>query len=183
MKNIILLFVIPFMLLFITADINAQKRNSDFMDKVWYGGSVGLGFFGTGGGSLFSIELSPMAGYKITPKFSAGPRIIFDYAHYRTRVLGNVEKFNLYSLGLGVLSRFKIINVIFIHGEANFIRIQDVYSTPMGLKKISDIEPHLLLGLGYDSGVGEIMILWDFMTPDNSVQSPFELRFGFNINF
>lgn len=161
----------------------AQDRTTEFKDKLWYGGNVGLGFSSNNYESYFGLELSPMVGYKIFPRFSVGPRLIFRYAHYRTRYSGPLDKFNLYSIGAGAFSRYKIIDQIFIHGEVNFLREQNVINTINGLDKINHFTHHILLGVGYDSGYGEIMILYDFLSPANSIQLPFKFRFGFNINF
>ncbi len=179
MRRLILLPALFLLMVCATPTIHAQK-NGDFVDHLWYGGNVGLGLSGGSYSSYFGIEFSPMVGYKIFPRFSVGPRIIFEYTHIRATTGLGVDKFNLYSFGAGAFTRFKIIPELFIHGEVNIVEEQ--YLTTY-YDKASEIRTHALLGLGYDAGIGEVMLLWDFLMPDNTVQLPLEFRLGFNINF
>lgn len=84
MKKISTLTLILFMVLALSFNAEAQKKpkkkkNSvDFMENVWYGANLGLGLGGNNYETFFALEFSPMAGYKLTERLSAGPRIIFE---------------------------------------------------------------------------------------------------------
>lgn len=157
-----------------------KKKSDDFMEHVWYGANIGLDMIGGSGYTQFNVILSPMAGYKFTERFSMGPRLIFDYAHYRFRYSTGVESFNLYSLGAGGLMRFKVINGIFAHGEFNVVNNQ--YLTISAIKKNKTL-PHALLGIGFNGGGGEILLLYDFLHPTDDLSLPFEFRLGYTVNF
>lgn len=51
-----------------------EKPKPSFRDRIFFGGSFGLSF-----GDVTFVELSPVAGYKISERFSAGGGIIYQY--------------------------------------------------------------------------------------------------------
>lgn len=188
MKKYILFPLVLCLFIVLSVDADAQSRgkkrtmqkSGDFMENVWYGANIGLGFSGTGYESLLALELSPMAGYKFTPRFSVGPRVIFKYIHYRVSLGGPTQKYNFFDVGLGAFTRFKIIDEFFIHGEYNGIREQRINNIGT---KTNYIKPHALLGLGYNGGGGEILILFDFLRPNDEIDLPIEFRIGYTVNF
>ncbi len=186
MKKISTLTLILFMVLALSFNAEAQKKpkkkkNSvDFMENVWYGANLGLGLGGNNYETFFALEFSPMAGYKLTERLSAGPRIIFEYGHMRLRYTTGIQKLNLFSYGGGALIRFKVLEQLFLHGEGNIVRDQYITTS---LTKESLVRPHVLLGIGYNAGGGEIMILYDFLHPNDELMLPFEIRVGYTINF
>ncbi len=69
-----------------------KKEKNKLLDeesKIFFGGRFGFWF-----GNTTSIDIAPMIGYKLTPRFwlGGGPR----FQHYKTR--GNDFKFNTYGL-------------------------------------------------------------------------------------
>ena len=131
LQKIVQLSTIIFILLLsFSFDAEAQRRGNDrkkdnqtedYFDesgvgsfRFWYGGGIGLNF----SGNRFDFSISPMVGYKITPEFSIGPRAEFSYTNVRLRDFSNnVEKFNFFNYGIGVFSRYKILQQFFIHAE------------------------------------------------------------------
>ena len=140
-------------------------------------------------GNLFYFGLAPIAGYKIAPSFSVGPRIDLRYSTGRYREFGSgpVLKFNAFDYGVGLFTRYKFARIFFLHGEYGFINeaipeaIQDDKITTF--RETSD---QLLFGLGYTSGgkiSSDLYILYDFLADENTVELPIVYRFGFSYNF
>ena len=69
---------------YLTEDKEIEKGRSALRDRLFYGGNFGLSF-----GSVTYIEFSPIIGYKITDKFSAG--IGVNYTYYKEELIYNVN--------------------------------------------------------------------------------------------
>lgn len=88
-----------------------KKEDGPFWSwsKVYWGGGFGLGF--TQYETL--VDLSPLVGYKITPKFSAGVGIVYNY--YQNRFYTPSLTLNIY--GGTLFTRFLITDFLFAHAE------------------------------------------------------------------
>jgi len=89
-----------------TNENKAQKP--DFKSRLFFGGGFGLQF-----GSTTLIELSPLVGYMITPKFSVGISPTYKYYHYNAPY-GAV---NTNVFGGSIFSRYSIFQNVFAHVE------------------------------------------------------------------
>lgn len=170
-----------------TVEEKPQAENS-FASHLWYGGNVGLGFSGTSYQSLFQIGVSPMVGYKITPQFSIGPRVSFTYSHYRYNFGGgDVQTANPVTWSAGAFARYKVFRTIFAHAEYEFENSPIFSLSNNGdLEVLRDQRTNTYIGAGYNSGERfgyEILVLYNFSLPENTVESPFDIRFGFTFNF
>ena len=101
-----------------------QKQEVNFWkEKMWYGGGFNLNFYSTYlpgtsyPGNLFSFGISPLAGYKITPWWSAGPRFEIGYLGGRFDYSPGILKLNGFNFGIGAFTRFKFANVLFAQIE------------------------------------------------------------------
>lgn len=166
-----------------------QKREVEntnpFLSKLWYGGNLNLGFNSGVGFSLFNIGLAPMVGYKITPSFSIGPRLVLDYTYFGYRFNAfDKGRLNLFSGGIGPFARVKFTDFIFLHGEFMAESRQFPLFVGNDYIKIRDYQPSLSLGIGYNTGGGEMMILYNFLASSSPyIINPFEFRFGFTFGF
>ncbi len=159
--------------------------------KLWYGGGFTLGYSGGTFESLFQIGLSPMVGYKITDKFSAGPRFSFIYTNYRVQWGNGVLTANPITWDAGVFARYKIIPIIFAQVEYQFENDIQGFNVNAGneLEAIRRQRNNFLAGLGYNSSGGtagfgyEILLLYNTTLPANVLESPFVIRIGFTYNF
>jgi hypothetical protein len=160
--------------------------SNSLKDRLWYGGSIALGFTGNNFESLFLIGVAPMVGYKITPQFSVGPRVEFNYTYYKTIFFGGgpVTSYNLFSGGIGPFARYKFFNILFAQLEYQVEWAQFPTGLPDGSKSVSTFD-NLFIGLGYNAGGGEILILYNLLDQSarNSLDLPINIRFGFTINF
>lgn len=182
-------------------DLNGQRnsRGSDadqyfdesggFAHRLWYGGGFVLGFSGSNVSSNFTIGLSPMVGYKLTPEFSVGPRVSLEYSIIKTSQFGPPETVNPLSWGLGLFSRYKVLETIFAQVEYEFANEADfLFRDNQGELQVARREQsNFYIGAGYNSGNGiigyEILFLYNVNEPENSLELPIDLRFGFTYNF
>lgn len=169
-------------------DKKEKNEKVPFKDKLWYGGSVSLGFSSFNGQSNFGFGLAPMVGYKFFGPFSAGPRIsVFmnsiKVAGYKSATLFNTEA--------GIFLRAKVFRGFFLQGELANEWVQQPYiDNPNTIKKEKFTRSNQYLGAGYNFGSGEgggseIGIYYNFAIANdlNSIEQPWDYRFGFTWNF
>lgn len=207
MKKILLLsFLACFLTLAFTNDAQAQRKKTsktdeyfdesgDFFSKVWYAGGINLNwgsaFLGGRSGNIFLFGLSPMAGYEVFEGFSVGPRLEFLYQSGRFNNNPDPDwKFNSFDLGVGIFSRYKFRNGLFLHGEYQLLNEEEPFSAPPpGSNEVTTIKVqsnNLFVGAGYASGgiVGyEIYVLYNTAEERTSENFPLYYRFGINYKF
>ncbi|MFN7117878.1 MAG: hypothetical protein ACK4TA_13845 [Saprospiraceae bacterium] len=196
-SQIIALVIFAFVINHATLDAQVRVRDNsaeqtkpknNFASHLWYGGNIGLGFSSNSFQSLFQIGLSPMVGYKLFDQFSVGPRVSFFYSHYRYNFGGgDVQTANPITWTAGAFARYKLFRTIFAHAEYEFENSPVFTIGGSGdLEVLREQRTNTYLGAGYNSGERfgyEIMVLYNLSLPENSVESPFDIRFGFTYNF
>ena len=150
---------------------SAPKPPYNLREHIFAGGNFGLQF-----GSITLIDVSPLVGYKITPKLSAA--IGITYTFYKDGRYVPAYTQNIY--GARLIGRYFIFNNLFVHGEYEGLNSNwEYYKKPFTIYNI-------LGGAGYRQEVTEhlffdALMLWNF-TP--SVYTPYNnpiIRIGFNI--
>ncbi len=160
-------------------------------DRLFFGGNFGLTF-----GSTTSIIVSPLAGYRITPKLSGGLGIRYEYyknsypgyVPYSTNIYGG-SVFTRYMLiqNLGKALKLEGLGTgIFVQGEYELLNLESQYFD------ISNTHPEqkrfnlhsVLVGGGIYQPIGErsgflITVLWNLNESINSVYSNPLIRLGF----
>jgi len=175
-------------------------ESGGFKHRLWYGGGFNLGFNQGNSSSSFQFGLSPMVGYKITDKFSVGPRLSIDYIYFKgTTVDFTVKKTNLINYSIGAFTRYKIFQGIFAHLEYDFESFNQIgYDINTGLialdannniYKERTSRSNFLPGLGYNSGglfSMDLMVLYNYQNgqdTNNANLLPFDFRLGFTYKF
>lgn len=157
-------------------DGNLQKK-SDFKSHLFYGGGFGLQF-----GSVTLIELSPLVGYKVTPKFGIGLSPTYKYYSYKNSYYSSSRlENNVY--GGSIFARYMILENIFAHAEYEslFYNIK-VPGYPIDMRQYNSV----LVGGGYRQQIGSnaamnLMVLWNLNdTPDSPYTNPV-IRIGFTV--
>jgi len=188
MKKFIL---ISFLLssLFISISSNAQYYDSTYVRKkekpaeekedIWkklvFGGGLGLSI-----GNPTYIDISPIVGYRINEKVTAGIGLNYQYYSYD---YGNyLFATNIY--GGSVFGRYYFKKDLFAHGEVEYLNLAS-YNNP---EKRIGVES-VLVGGGYmqhfsaHSGL-VAMVLYNLTQTDYSpYASPLIIRLGVNIGF
>lgn len=153
-------------------EMQEEEKKGFNPDDMYFGGGLGLQF-----GSVTFIDISPLAGYWFSDRFTAG--IGGQYMHYSVRNMG----FSTDIYGGRVFSRYIITDQIFAHAELETLNGQWDH---MRDERFNIHHP--LVGGGYmtrfgGSGFGAFMILWNL---NDSRYSPytnpvFRINFGFGI--
>ena len=105
-------------LLFVAVPILSVKAqtlgdNPSFRDRMFFGGSFGASF-----GSVTFINVSPVVGYMVSPRLSAGVGVLYQYVRDE-RFPGDPIERN--DWGLNVFSRFLLVPPIFLHAEYEYL--------------------------------------------------------------
>jgi hypothetical protein len=163
-----------------------EKKGFD-PQRLFFGGNFGLTF-----GNFTFINVSPVVGYRLTDKFSAGTQINFIYQSNKISYASNVYDKSEYAyVGLGVFGRFNpvkflLINVQpemnYIWGKTKYVSVSNTYEQ----KQEGKFVPSVLVGAGAaipTGGRGALiaMIQYDLVQNDLSPygKNPF-FSFGFN---
>lgn len=154
------------------------KQSTPGPSKVYYGGILGLSF-----GDYFRISLEPYVGYKVTPKFSLGGKIRYEYIEDKRYS----EKLTSSNYGGSVFTRFRLHPRVYAHGEYAYMSYN--YQTA-NLESERHWVPFLLLGGGLVQRAGArasmyVEVLWDVLQDDNSPYdsgSPF-VSIGVGVGF
>lgn len=158
-------------------ELASSRSENSLKSRLFYGGGFGLQF-----GTVTLIELSPLIGYKVTPKFGIG--ISPSYKYYRIMNY-NSQSVNLETnvFGGSVFARYMIIESIFAHAEYETLYYKIHFpGSPIDMKQYNS----LLVGGGYRQMIGEnaamnLMVLWNLNdTPDSPYSNPV-IRIGFSV--
>lgn len=153
---------------------NPNSAKSSFASRLYFGGGLGLQI-----GSITLIEVSPLVGYKITPKFSVGLSPTYKYYKYND-YYGN-QKTNVF--GGSLFSRYVIWNNIFAHVEYESLYYNVKVPGYDVAKKHFD---SFFMGGGYNQPIGMnsamyVLALWNLNdTPDSPYINPV-IRVGFSV--
>ncbi len=170
--------------------------DSGFKNKLWYGGNFNLGFAGQGDINQFTFGLTPMVGYKLIGDLvSIGPRAGFTYNHVKGRGDdGNIHKFSPVAFTYGAFARIKPFNNFFGHVELERASTKGYYvdnSNRLVIENgevatVKQVRNNTYAGIGYTSGslwAYEILLLYNFNVPENTLESEFSIRFGITHKF
>jgi hypothetical protein len=94
-----------------------QSADPSFSDRIYWGGGISLSFW-----NYTAIRIEPLIGYRITPKFSAGAKVMYEYLRFE-RFGGTVDS---HSYGGSLFARYRFIPQLYGHieyGGQNYERI------------------------------------------------------------
>ena len=158
MKKLLLILVLSFSFPCFTHGQEAQYSEK-FSDRLFFGGSFGLQF-----GSYTYIDVSPLVGYRITDRLSAGLGVTYIYYKVKDAVYNIYYSTNVY--GGSIFSRFLVTNELFLHAELEMLSLEvyDIYQGDVGRQTV----PSLLLGGGYRMPMGSsssvsILVLFEVL--------------------
>ncbi|MFM1773197.1 MAG: hypothetical protein RLZZ71_2339 [Bacteroidota bacterium] len=150
-----------------------KEKMSDLTnrERTVVGGSLGLGLSSSNGSGMFFGSITPLAGYRITERFSAG--VGFNFTYYKTRLYQEQ-----YYAGIA-WARLGLFNGIFACAEINQVNAP-VYSFNGSSRETF---PLLLAGAGISQGIGHglgtyFQIMYDFTEEERSPYGPLIIRGG-----
>ncbi len=161
------------------AQVNTDNTSPEYNLKshLYFGGGFGLQF-----GYMTLIEVSPLVGYNITPKFSVGLSPTYKFYKYNDYYGQNLDlKTNVW--GGSIFSRYYIFESVFAHVEYESL----LYNTQTpGFPETKQQYNSFFVGGGYNQRIGGnsgmyIMVLWNLNdTPDSPYINPI-IRVGFSV--
>lgn len=117
-----------------------------------------MGFGGSSSSSGFYLEISPLVGYRITEKWSAGPGLINQYKYEKFNLSpGKVQEFSSYNYGLRAFTRYQLFPAFFLHAEYETLSYNYLSYNPF-TKEIDQLRRSvdgLFVGGGYRSYMTE----------------------------
>jgi len=126
-----------------------EEFSKPWKDNMIY--EIGFGnpsFIGGSGSSQFNIALKPGVGYKFHDRIAAGAFGKWDYLFVNQ--FG--QEFSLHDYGVGLFTKFKIVEAFYLRGE--YALQSYSYDRRTGFENRENfLEP--LIGAGYRSGVGK----------------------------
>lgn len=108
-------------------------------DRIYFGGGGGF----SGGNQFVIISLSPQVGYKITPAYSAGVGVIYQYVRF-TDAGQSISNY-----GWSIFNRYNITQQFFAYGEFERLTFQQSLDSSDRLGFNS-----LFFGLGFSNQIG-----------------------------
>lgn len=143
----------------------AAKEPRPLKDKIYYGGNVGLSF-----GSVTSIALEPMIGWKWTPKLSTG--FIYSFWYFNDKRYKGFE-YESSSHGIRIFNRYRIIPQAYAHVEYAQFWYDDLYDPDSQLGGKQSV-PYLFIGGGLSQPMGGratlfAQVLYDVIQDSRSV--------------
>ncbi|WP_194776511.1 hypothetical protein [Pararhodonellum marinum] len=167
--------LIPFLLLgsgLISGKCHAQieydpEQKAPLLDRMYFGGNFSLQF-----GDVTFIDISPLAGLMVTPRFSTGLGVTYQYLNFRFFNQSN----NIY--GGRVFTRYNVFNNIFLHGEYESLNTVFTRVDPATNETafVREWVPGLFLGGGYfvpfgRRGGANVTLLYNIL--HDNVRSPY----------
>lgn len=165
-----------------SAVTSPPKQTSSLASKIYYGGNIGFNF-----GNYTRISAEPLVGYKVTPKFSVGAKLRYEWIRDK-RYDPTLTTSNY---GGSIFSRYRIISQLYVHAE--FAAVSYEYYKPT-LDNLTNTEremvPFLLLGGGYTQRLGNntwayVEALFDVLQDENSPYEEWEpfISVGVGVGF
>lgn len=181
-----------------------QPAFASWKDRIFTGGSLGLQL-----GNWFTlVDVSPVAGYYITPRFAVGTGFTYKYykqkdLYYITLINGEVRTYdhvaNIYGGSLFFRYYFssesiQFFNNLFAHTEYEYLNynyhdysLNENYSEVVKTKRTRDISSYFV-GAGLRQFVSQnsflyLLVLWNL---NETIYSPYDnpiIRVGINVGF
>ncbi|MGE7778179.1 hypothetical protein ACQKLP_25915 [Chitinophaga sp. NPDC101104] len=137
--------------------------------KMMAGGNFGFAF-----GDYSLLNVSPMIGYRFSPKFAAGISINAQFTWEKYRY--DNFKDNTSILGGGIWGRYYPLEMLFVHAQPEYNSLslkRRYFDDPPHTVKDKFTAPSLLLGGGYAQPIGGnsalvIMLLYDVLQDNHS---------------
>jgi hypothetical protein len=154
-----------------------------FRDRIFTGGGFGLSF----SNYYDYVSVSPLIGYRITPKLAGGVGLQYRYTNYKQ----TIPKISTNDYGSSIFLRYMVYGPIFLHTEYEYLNYQYVLSSGEKTRKGFN---SFLAGGGFFQPMGRkagfyVLALYNFsykspysgeITPYNS---PLVVRAGITAGF
>jgi hypothetical protein len=165
------------------AQVEQEGEGMSLRDRIYVGGGFGAAF----GDNAF-VNLSPIIGYRITPKLSSGLRLTYQYRSFKDFYSG--KRYNSNDFGIGVFARMMLFGPVFAQAEYEYLNYE--YFTSIDTKERLGFNS-FMLGGGIIQPIGKraaffVTALYNFSYRNDSTEpqpygNPLILRVGFTGGF
>jgi len=177
------IFLVALLFCFCAYNLSAQVgeiEGSDWKDRIYFGGNLGLQF-----GTITNVEVSPLVGYRINERLSAGLGI--SYIYYKIDFDSGPDfETNIY--GGRIFGRYNITEQFFAQAEFESLNLEYVDRDTDRI--IRDWVPGAFIGGGFFQPIGRnagfsAMALYNLIYDDEKspYNDPLVLRIGFSVGF
>ncbi len=186
MKSVVLTFLLTFMSLAMFAQVTdttvieqqaEQELPKPKLDKsrIYYGGYVTMNF----SKNYSVIGAQPLVAYKLTPKFSVGGQLSYEYI---TDKRYSYEQ-NGSNYGASIFSRYRVTPRLYAHTEFSLMSYKWFYSDGSDKRKLA---PILYVGGGYSQPISRntwlnMQVLFDVLNSDNSPYKDWQPYFSVGV--
>ena len=144
---------------------STPKDTRPIKERIWFGGGVGLNF-----GTVTSIQLDPMVGYKIDQKNRFSTGVGLTYWHFRDN--RSIPAYEANGYGYRLFTRYRPIPQFYAHAEFLHVNAETLRPLDFTLQRIWI--PHVLIGGGYVQSLGGrssifVQVLFDVLQDPNSL--------------
>lgn len=164
----------------LAAQSEKDSTDNSFAKKLFFSGNFGLQF-----GDVTNVEISPVAGYHITNRLSAGLGIT--YIYFRQKI-GNFDKLETNVYGYRLFARQSINQQLFIQAEYENLSLELL--NPLDNTTFRDWVPGTFIGGGFFQPVSEnvgftAVALYNVTYDDlrSPYNNPLVVRVGIMIGF
>ena len=161
-----------------TAEETVVPKAKIDKSKLYYGGNVNLSI-----GNYTVIGATPLVGYKVSPQFSVGGQLAYEYVRDR-RYSTDYETSNY---GLSIFSRYRVVPQLYVHAEFSEMNYK-LYNNLGGSERTW--VPFLWLGGGFSQPISRntwlnAQVLFDVINNENSPYKDWEpfYSIGFGVGF
>jgi hypothetical protein len=107
-----------------TQQSDMQNQGSSLSDRVFFGGGFGASF-----GDYIFISVSPIIGYRISDRLSAGLRMMYQYTTFEYYVSPlDKERYNGHDFGAGPFARYMIYGPVYLQAEYEYLNYNALYT-------------------------------------------------------
>ena len=160
-----------------------QNQKSSLSERMFFGGGFGASF-----GSYTFISVSPVVGYRITERLSAGLRLMYQYTTFEYYVMpGDKERYNGHDLGVSPFARLMVYGPVYLQAEYEYLNYDALYTDGTNRRTSFD---SFMAGGGLAQPIGRsaaffMTILYNFsyqnFNSNGVVRSPYNSPWVFRI--
>jgi len=171
----------------VSTENNKTKSTTAFIKKIYFGGEFGVSF-----GTYTALTVSPLIGYKISPKLYTGIQFHYTWAKHTIGTITGDKSYNYHNYGISTFLRWYMIKNLYFHIEPEFMNYQQTFLDSKG--NVVSTErywvPYVWAGLGLRKMISKrswvsAHVLFDLVNDPDSPYKDWEPRYsvGFGTSF
>ncbi len=161
-----------------------------FMDRIFFGGGVGAGF-----GDVTFVSVSPIIGYRVSPKLTTGVRLMYQYTTFKYYDFSTQENetYNGNDYSIAGFATYSLFGPVFLQGEYEHLNYDGLYYDGSSARTTFN---SVMAGAGISQPIGRkagifMVLLYNFsyesFNSTNAYRSPYNspwiLRVGISGGF